>query len=61
MSSDIAKAFDKVWHEGLLYKLRPMGNSGELYNLENFPLGRFQRVILNRQMSWLRPVLAAVT
>ena len=39
---DIYKAFDK----GLLYKLRSMGFSGELYN---FLSGRFQRVILNRQ------------
>ena len=30
---DISKTFDKVWHEGLLYKLKSMGISGELYNL----------------------------
>ena len=46
--SDISKAFDKLWHEGLLYNLKSMGISGELYNLlENFLLGRFQRVVLN--------------
>ena len=44
---DISKAFDKVWHEGLLYKLKSMGISGELYNLiENYLSGRFQRVVL---------------
>ena len=49
---DISKAFDKVWHEGLLYKLKSMGISGELYNLlENYLSGRFQRVILNGQHS----------
>ena len=30
---DISEAFDKVWHQGLLYKLKSMGISGELYNL----------------------------
>ena len=34
---DISKAFDKVWHGGLLYKLKSMGLSRELYNLlENY-------------------------
>ena len=28
---DISKAFGKVWHEGLLYKLKSMSISGELY------------------------------
>ena len=58
---DISKAFDKVWHEGLLYKLKSMGISGELYNLlENYLSDRFQRVLLNRQASSWRPVLAGV-
>ena len=30
---DISKAFDKVWHEGLLYKLKSFGISGNLLNL----------------------------
>ena len=30
---DISKAFDKVWPEGLLFKLKSIGISGELYNL----------------------------
>ena len=49
---DISKAFDKVWHEGLFYKLKSMGISGELYNL--------LRVLLNGQTSSWRPVLAGV-
>ena len=51
---DISKAFDKVWHEGMLYKLKSMGISGELYNLlENYLSNRFQRVLLNGQaLSW---------
>ena len=59
---DISKAFDKVWHEGLLYKLKSMGVSGELYNLlENYLSDRFQRVLLNGQTSSWRPVLAGVS
>ena len=45
---DISKAFDKVWHKGLLYKLKSMGISGDLFNLlENYLSGRLQRVVLN--------------
>ena len=58
---DISKAFDKVWLEGLLYKLKSMGISGELYNLlENYLSDRFQRVILNGQFSSWKPILAGV-
>ena len=58
---DISKAFDKVWHEGLLYKLKSMDISGELYNLlESYLSGRFQRVLLNGQSSSWKPVLADV-
>ena len=58
---DISKAFDKDWHEGLLYKLKSMGISGELYKfLENYLLGRFQSVVLNGQTSTWGPVLAGV-
>ena len=56
---DISEAFDKLWHEGLLFKLRSMGISGELYNLlGNYLSGRFQRVILNGQTFPWRPVIA---
>ena len=45
---DISKAFDKVGHEGSLFKFRSIGISGELYNLlANYLSDRFQRVILN--------------
>ena len=59
---DISKAFDKVWHEGLLYKLRSMGISGDLYKLlENYLSGRYYHLdILNGQTSSWRPVLAGV-
>ena len=32
---DMPKAFDKVWHEGLIYKLRQVGISGETLALIN--------------------------
>ena len=33
VSLDISKAFDKVWHEGLIYKLKQNGISGRLLNI----------------------------
>ena len=45
---DISKAFDKVWHEGLLFKLRQNGVSGNLLKLfENYLQSRKQHVVLN--------------
>ena len=52
---DISKAFDKVWHDGLLHKLKCLGVEGDFYNiLENYLKNRKQRVVLNDQSSsWL--------
>ena len=45
---DIAKAFDKVWHDGIIFKLTQNGISGNLLNLlRDFLNERKQRVILN--------------
>ena len=30
---DISKAFDKVWHEGVIFKLKQNGISGDLLNI----------------------------
>ena len=58
---DISKAFDKVWHEGLIFKLETIGISGNLLNLfESFLSDRQQRVVLNGQHSKWAPVLAGV-
>ena len=49
---DISKAFDKVWHQCLHYKLRQDGISSEgLNTLTDFLDNRTQRVILNGQYS----------
>ena len=45
---DISKAFDKVWHDGLIFKLKQNGISGRLLKLfENYLHNRKQRVVLN--------------
>ena len=45
---DMSKAFDKVWHEGLIFKLKQNGIEGNLLNLfQNYLTNRKQRVILN--------------
>ena len=44
---DTSKAFDKVWHEGLIFKLKQNGISGNLLNLLcDFLTNRKQRVLL---------------
>ena len=49
---DISKAFDKVWHDGIIYKLTQNGLLGNLLNLpEGFLKERKQRVVLNGQVS----------
>ena len=45
---DISKAFDKVWHQGLLYKLKWNGISSKLLETwTDFLEDRKERVILN--------------
>ena len=52
---DISKAFDKVWREGLFFKLHSYGVEGNLLRLlKNYVTGRQQRFVLNEQTSsWL--------
>ena len=58
---DISKAFDKVWHEGLIFKLETFGISGNLLKLfQSFLCDRQQRVVLNGQYSKWAPALAGV-
>ena len=49
---DISKAFDKVWHEGLIFKLKQNGVSGKLLKLfESYLHNRKQRVMINGSYS----------
>ena len=49
---DISKTFDRVWHNGLLFKLKSNGIDGPLFNLlRNYLHNRKQRVVLNGQTS----------
>ena len=58
---DISKAFDKVWHEGLLFKLEHIGISGNLLSLlKSFLSNRFQQVVLNGQCSSWRSLMVSV-
>ena len=51
---DISKAFDKVWHAGLIFKLKQNGIQGKMLQiLSNFLSNRFQRTTLNgKTSSW---------
>ena len=58
---DISKAFDRVWHEGLIYKLRRCGISGNLLSLiKDFLANRKQRTVLNGKTSEWGSVTAGV-
>ena len=58
---DISKAFDKVWHSGLIFKLKQNGIHGKLLNmLEHYLSNRKQRVILNGIESSWEPILSGV-
>ena len=49
---DISKAFDKVWHAGLLHKPKSYGISGQIFGLIfSFLSNRRLRVVLNGKSS----------
>ena len=58
---DISKAFDKVWHKGLLHKLKLVGIRGALLDwFESYVSNRQQRVVLDGQSSDWRQIEAGV-
>ena len=61
VSLDISKAFDKVWHKGLLFKLKQCGIQGNILGvISSYLSDRWQCVLINGQFSdWLK-ILAGV-
>ena len=58
---DFSKAFDTVWHEGILYKLNMLGFRGHLHQwLTSYLMNRNQRVIIRNGNSVWGKVKAGV-
>ena len=58
---DISKAFDRVWHAGLLHKLKSCGISGQIFDLiSSFLSNRKLQVVLDGKSSQEYPVNAGV-
>ena len=58
---DISKAFERVWHAGLLHKLKSYGISSQIFGLTSSFLGnRRLRVVLDGKSSQEYPVNAGV-
>ena len=58
---DISKAFDRVWHKGLIFKLQQSGISGQLLSwFIDYLQDRFQRVVVNGQQSEWKEIKAGV-
>ena len=61
VSLDISKAFDRVWHAGLLHKLKSYRISGPIFSLiSSFLSNRRLRVVLDGKSSQEYPVNAGV-
>ena len=59
---DISKAFDRVWHKGLLFKLQSIGISGNLLDwFTNYLTDKYQRVCIKNDNSSWKKVNAGVT
>jgi hypothetical protein len=58
---DVSKAFDRVWHKGLLYKLKQAGIHGALLSwFESYLLNRRQRVVVAGKSSNTKHTSAGV-
>ena len=62
MALDISNASDRVWHAGLLHKLKCYGISGQIFDLiSSFLSNRVLRVVLDGKSSQEYPVNAGVS
>ena len=58
---DISKTFDRVWHAGLLHKLKSYGISGQIFgHISSFLSNRRLRVVVDGKSSQEHPVNAGV-
>ena len=58
---DISKAFDRVWHKGLLHKIESLGIKGNLLLwVKSYLSGRKQRVVINGKESTVLDLRAGV-
>ena len=58
---DISKAFDRVWHEGLLFKLKQHGITGNLHKwFASYLKNRTQKVVIGGSSSSSQPLQAGV-
>ena len=58
---DISRAFDRVWHKGLLSKLMALGIGGSVYRwIRSFLHNRSIKVIINGQQSTVSYINAGV-
>ena len=58
---DFSKAFDTVWHEGLLFKLERVGIKGKLLSwFKSYLTGRKQRVVINSEISDVKSLESGV-
>ena len=61
MALDISKAFDRVWHAGLLHKLKSYGISGQIFGLiSSFFSNRRLQVVLDGKCSQKYAVNAGI-
>jgi hypothetical protein len=58
---DVSKAFDRVWHDGLLFKLQQLGMSGSLLSwIKSYLSNRCQKVVIGGKTSESLPIKAGV-